>query len=230
MREFLYPLMQGYDSVAVQADVEVGGFDQLFNVKAGRAIQKQYGQPEQDVLTTQMLEGTDGRKMSTSWGNVITIVDEPSDMFGKIMAIEDELILKYFWLCTDVSQDELDAYEKRLQKGANPPDNKIELGKKIVALDHSEKDATEAASEFEKVFSKKELPTEIEEYAIDGSLLKEALVVSGATASASAAKQLVEGGGVKINKEVQTDWNVEVKEGDIIQAGKRKFFKIVRRS
>ena len=96
MREMLYPLMQGYDSVVVKSDVEVGGFDQLFNVMAGRAIQKQYGQPEQDILTTQMLEGTDGRKMSTSWGNVITIVDESNDMFCKIMAIKDDLILKYF--------------------------------------------------------------------------------------------------------------------------------------
>ena len=116
MREMLYPLMQGYDSVAVQADVEVGGFDQLFNVKAGRAIQKQYGQPEQDILTTQMLEGTDGRKNVHELGNVITIVDEPADMFGKIMAINDELILKYFWLCTDVSQDELDEYHRRIEK------------------------------------------------------------------------------------------------------------------
>ncbi|MBI5913412.1 tyrosine--tRNA ligase [Candidatus Azambacteria bacterium] len=231
MREMLYPLMQGYDSVAVHADVEVGGFDQLFNIKAGRVIQKQYGQPEQDVLTTQMLEGTDGRKMSTSWGNVITIVDEPSDMFGKIMAIKDELILKYFWLCTDVSQDELDAYEKRIEKGANPRDIKMELGKMIVTLYHSEKEATEAAREFEKVFSKKELPSEMEEFVVASPMaLKEVLVKSGAVASVSAAKQLIEGGGVKVGNDVQSDWNAEIKGGEIIQAGKRKFFKVVRRS
>jgi tyrosyl-tRNA synthetase len=106
LREFLYPLMQGYDSVAINADVELGGFDQLFNVKAGRVVQKHYGKPEQDVLTVQMLEGTDGRKMSSSWGNIIAIVDEPNDMYGKIMSVRDDLLTKYFLLCTDLSEEE----------------------------------------------------------------------------------------------------------------------------
>ena len=102
LREFLYPIMQGYDSVKIKSDVEIGGFDQLFNLKAGRIIQRHYGQPEQDVLTCQMLEGTDGRKMSTSWGNVINITDEPNDMFGKVMSMRDDLIGKYFSLPTDL--------------------------------------------------------------------------------------------------------------------------------
>lgn len=220
MREMLYPLMQGYDSVEVKADVEIGGFDQLFNVKAGRAIQKQYGQPEQDILTTQMLEGTDGRKMSTSWGNVITIVDEPNDMFGKIMSIKDELILKYFWLCADVSQDELDDYQKRLEKGANPKDIKIELGKKIVALYHSEEDAQKAADDFEKKFSKKESSMEAKEIVFSGGTLKAVLVMCDM--SGSAAVRLVEGGSVSVNGAVTTDWNREVKAGDSIQFGKKK--------
>ncbi|OGD31557.1 tyrosine--tRNA ligase [Candidatus Azambacteria bacterium RIFCSPHIGHO2_02_FULL_52_12] len=220
MREMLYPLMQGYDSVEVKADVEVGGFDQLFNVKAGRAIQKQYGQPEQDILTTQMLEGTDGRKMSTSWGNVITIVDEPNDMFGKIMSIKDELILKYFWLCTDVLQDELDGYQKRLEKGANPKDIKAELGKKIVALYHSEKDARKAADDFEKKFSKKESSTEIKEVKFGGGSLKAVLVMQGM--SGAAAVRLAEGGSVSVNGTVTTDWNIEMKTGDVVQFGKKK--------
>jgi tyrosyl-tRNA synthetase len=101
LRELMYPLMQGYDSVAINADVEIGGFDQLFTLKAGRYIQKHYGKKEQNVLTIQMLEGTDGRKMSTSWGNIITVVDEPNDMYGKIMSLKDELIIKYFTLTTD---------------------------------------------------------------------------------------------------------------------------------
>ncbi len=228
MREMLYPLMQGYDSVEVKADVEVGGFDQLFNVKAGRAIQKHYGQPEQDILTTQMLEGTDGRKMSTSWGNVITIVDDPNDMFGKIMSIKDELILKYFWLCADVSQDELDDYQKRLEKGANPRDIKAELGKKIVTLYHSEKDAEAAAAEFEKVFSKKELPTEMEEYKLASPMpLNQVLFASGAISSTSAATRLIEGGGVKVDDQVEKDRSREIKGGEVIHAGKRKFIKIV---
>ena len=222
MREFLYPLMQGYDSVAVQADVEVGGFDQLFNVKAGRAIQKQYGQPEQDVLTTQMLEGTDGRKMSTSWGNVITIVDEPNDMFGKIMALKDELILKYFWLCTDVSQDELDDYQKRITKGANPRDIKIELGKKIVALYHSQEAAENAADEWEKKFSKGGSVAEARAFKSAGGSLKTILVESGLAESGSAAVRLVEGKSVLVNGAVETDWKTEVKPGDTIQAGKKK--------
>src|SRR3989338_5893608 len=220
MREMLYPLMQGYDSVVVKSDVEVGGFDQLFNVMAGRAIQKQYGQPEQDILTTQMLEGTDGRKMSTSWGNVITIVDDPNDMFGKIMAIKDELILKYFWLCTDVLQDELDGYQKRLEKGANPKDIKAELGKKIVALYHSEKDARKAADDFEKKFSKKESSTEIKEVKFGGGSLKAVLVMQGM--SGAAAVRLAEGGSVSVNGTVTTDWNIEMKTGDVVQFGKKK--------
>jgi tyrosyl-tRNA synthetase len=112
LREFLYPLMQGYDSVAINADVELGGFDQLFNVKAGRTVQKHYGKPEQDILTTQMLEGTDGRKMSSSWGNIIAIVDEPNDMYGKIMSVRDDLMTKYFLLCTDISEEEIKVIEK----------------------------------------------------------------------------------------------------------------------
>ncbi len=231
MREMLYPLMQGYDSVVVKSDVEVGGFDQLFNVMAGRAIQKQYGHPEQDILTTQMLEGTDGRKMSTSWGNVITIVDEPNDMFGKIMAIKDELILKYFWLCADVSQDELDGYEKRLNEGANPRDIKMELGKKIVALYHSKEAAENAAAEFEKVFSKKELPEEIAEHKISANpiSLADLLVESGISKSKGEAKRLVEQGGVEIDGTVGKDWGklIEFKGGEVAQAGKRKFVKII---
>lgn len=231
MREMLYPLMQGYDSVVVKSDVEVGGFDQLFNLMAGRAIQKQYGQPEQDILTTQMLEGTDGRKMSTSWGNVITIVDEPNDMFGKIMAIKDELILKYFWLCTDVSQDELDGYEKRLNEGANPRDIKMELGKKIVALYHSNKEAENAAAEFEKVFSKKELPEDVAEHKISANpiSLADLIVESGLAKSKGEAKRLVEQGGVEIDGAVEKDWGrlIEFKGGEVVQAGKRKFMKIV---
>ena len=133
--EALYPLFQGYDSVKVKADVEIGGTDQLFNLLMGRRVQRHYKMPEQDILTAQLLEGTDGvKKMSKSVGNYVGVNDEPVDMFSKVMTIKDDLILKYFWLCADVTQDELDSYEKRLNDGANPRDIKIELGKKIVAL------------------------------------------------------------------------------------------------
>ncbi len=128
-REFSYPLLQGYDSVAVKADVELGGFDQLFNLKAGRVIQSHYGQEPQDILTTEMLEGTDGRKMSTSWGNVINITEEPVDMFGKVMSIKDELIDKYFKLCTDVEET----------ISGSPKERKLLLAREIVKLYHGEK-------------------------------------------------------------------------------------------
>ncbi|MEK7081658.1 MAG: tyrosine--tRNA ligase, partial [Patescibacteria group bacterium] len=120
LREFMYPLMQGYDSVVVKADVEIGGTDQLFNLKAGRVIQKHYGQVEQDIMTLKMLSGTDGRKMSTSWGNVITIVDEPDDMFGKIMSVRDDLILDYFLLCTDTPVEEIEKVKSEMTAGKNP--------------------------------------------------------------------------------------------------------------
>lgn len=231
MREMLYPLMQGYDSVEVKADVELGGFDQLFNLKAGRVIQKQYGQPEQDILTTQMLEGSDGRKMSTSWGNVITIVDEPNDMFGKIMSIKDELILKYFWLCTEVSQDELDAYEKRLNEGANPKDIKIELGKKIVTLYYSDAYALRAAAKFQKIFSKKEFPENYfgPSFSFTGlETLVDLITMIGFAKSRGDAKKLIESGAVKINGTPIKDWHSPYRfQGEeVLQVGKRNFGKI----
>src|SRR6185503_3795575 len=146
LREFMYPLMQGYDSVAVKADIEIGGFDQLFNLKAGRIVQEFYGQPKQNLMTFEMLEGTDGRKMSTTWNNIITIVDEPFDMFGKIMAIHDDLIIKYFILCTDVALETIQKHEIALKNGSNPKDIKMKLAIEIVTLYHTEKDASLAKS------------------------------------------------------------------------------------
>ena len=233
LRELLYPLMQGYDSVVVKADVEVGGFDQLFNLKAGRIIQKHYGQPEQDILTTKMIEGADGRKMSTSWGNVINIVDEPNEMFGKIMSMKDELILPYFWLCTDISKEEYNDFEKRLKQGDNPRNIKMELGKRIVELYHSKKEAEEAAAEFEKVFSKKEMPTEIPEHRIsaDQIALVDLLVQTKLASSKGEARRLIAQGGVRFNQEVVKDIAAVLlisEKGVILQCGKRHFVKIVR--
>jgi len=163
LREFMYPLMQGYDSVAVRADVEIGGFDQLFNLKAGRIIQKHYGLPEQNILTCQMLEGTDGRKMSTSWGNIVTIEDEPGEMFGRIMALNDSLITKYFLLTTNLKLKEIEKIEENLKNGENPMISKKRLGVEIVSLYHGNKKAKEAEASWEKTFSKKEKPDDINE-------------------------------------------------------------------
>lgn len=232
VHELLYPVMQAYDSVMVQADLECGGTDQTFNMLMGRTLMERMGQLPQDVLMVPIIEGTDGKdKMSKSLGNYIGISDASQDMFGKIMSIPDELILKYFWLCADVSQDELDDYQKRLAQGANPRDIKIELGKAIVALYHSQKDADEAATDFEKVFSKKELPEDMPAHTLSKNpiTLPELLVEAKLSASKSDAKRLVEQGGVEINGATEKDWRKEItfKGGEVAQAGKRKFVKIV---
>jgi len=155
LREFLYPIMQGYDSVAIKADVEIGGFDQLFNLKAGRDIQAHFGMAKQNILTGTMLEGTDGRKMSTSWGNIISIVDDPHMMFGKIMSLRDDLIIKYFTLCTDLTLEEIEEKKKRLENGENPRDIKMELGIALVTLYHNDKEANLAKQSFVETFQKR---------------------------------------------------------------------------
>lgn len=232
MHELLYPVIQAYDSVMVEADLECGGTDQMFNMLMGRTLMERMGKAPQDVLMVPIIEGTDGKeKMSKSLGNYIGISDVPQDMFGKVMSVPDNLILKYFWLCTDVSQDELDDYHKRIEKGANPRDIKMELGKKIVALYHSQVAAEEAAAEFEKVFSKKELPEDMPTHALSKNpiTLPELLVEAKLSTSKSDAKRLVEQGGVEIAGAVEKDWRKEItfKEGEVVQAGKRKFVKIV---
>ena len=232
LREFIYPLMQGYDSVAIKADVEVGGFDQLFNLKAGRTIQKHYGLQEQDLLTVQMLEGTDGRKMSTSWGNVITIVDEPNDMFGKLMSVRDELIGKYMLLCTDMSKDEIKKTEKDMKLGKlNPRDAKVWLAREVVTIYHGKPKALKAEKEFLQVFQKKELPTKIETKILPKKsyLLSDLLVLTNLAGSKSEARRLIVQGGVGIDKEKQSDPDKKIllsSKTKLFQVGKRKFLKI----
>lgn len=195
LREFMYPLMQGYDSMAVKADVELGGFDQLFNLKAGRVIQRHYGLPEQDVLTVQMLEGPDGRKMSTTWGNVITIVDEPNDMFGKVMSIRDELIDKYFLLATDLPEAEIQKLAERITTGGNPKESKIRLATEVVALYHGREAANKAASHFENTFTKGR-PDVFTKVALAGRDAAQALVAARIIASKSELRRLIGEGAV----------------------------------
>lgn len=232
LREFLYPLMQGYDSVAVKADVELGGFDQLFNLKAGRTIQKHYGQPEQNIITTAMLEGTDGRKMSTSWGNVILITDTANDMFGKIMSLHDDLIVKYLSLATSTPQSEIEQIENTIKGGGNPRDAKMLLGKKIVAMYHGEKAADEAEQHFINTFQKKEIPDDIEEIAVEkGEKLADLLVRAKVVESKSEFRRLVEQGGVHMLSTDTENHSVEDIHADahvgIYKIGKRRFIKIV---
>lgn len=233
IREFLYPLMQGYDSVAINADVELGGFDQLFNLKAGREIQKFHGQPSQDIMTTQMLEGTDGRKMSTSWGNVINILDTPGEQYGKIMSMKDELIGRYFLLCTGTPEIEIKKIENDIKSGAlNPRDAKVRLAKEIITRYYSAEEAQRSEEEFNRIFRDKEMPTEIAEIKINEKELPilELLVKTKLAPSKSEAKRLVTQKAVEIDKVIIDDWqkNIALKNDMIIRAGKRKFIKIVR--
>ncbi|MDP3057526.1 MAG: tyrosine--tRNA ligase [bacterium] len=232
LREFLYPLMQGYDSVAIKADVEIGGFDQLFNLKAGREIQKFYGQNQQDIMTTQMLEGTDNRKMSTSWENVINISDNPNEQFGKIMSMKDELILKYFLLCTQISRKEILLIEKGIvSEKLNPRDTKVRLAKEIVTMYHGAAEAAKAEKEFNKIFRDKGVPSEMPEIKISEKSLAilDLLVKIKLASSKSEAKRLVEGKAVEIDSKIISDWKtaIEIKSGMVIKAGKRKFAKII---
>lgn len=228
LREFLYPIMQGYDSVEVKADIEIGGFDQLFNLKAGRAIQEHYGMPKQQIITFQMLEGTDGRKMSTSWNNIISIVDDPHMMFGKVMATHDDLIIKYFKLCTDVSLEDIQKMEIELAGGANPKDIKMRLASELVTLYHTEKDATLAKNSWIETFQNGGVPDVIPEMRLtENDEVGEALVKEGIVESKTSWRRLVEEGAVKeVDGEVVTDIKMKSKNV-ILKIGKKRFVKIV---
>ncbi len=232
LHEIDYPLLQGFDSKAVKADVEIGGFDQLFNLKIGREIQKIFNQKPQDIMTLKMLPGLDGRKMSTSWGNVINIADKPKEQFGKIMSIKDELILSYLELCTKTPLSEIKEIEEKLKaKKVNPREIKLKLSREIVSLYHGKKPAFEAEQEFERVFKRKKLPSQILEARIKEKslnlldLLKKTKIAS----SKAEAKRLILQSGIKIDKEIQKDWRrrIKIKKGMIIQAGKRRFSRLI---
>ncbi|MDF2379552.1 MAG: tyrosine--tRNA ligase [Candidatus Gracilibacteria bacterium] len=232
LHEFLYPLMQGYDAVAMDVDVEVGGNDQTFNMLAGRTLQRIYNKKEKHMVATTLLEGTDGRKMTTTYGNVVNLTDEPGDMFGKIMSVTDDLIIKYFTLCTDVPLEEVEKYEKAISKSDNPMEYKVMLAKEIVTMYHSEKDAEEAASNFKQVFSEGGKPDKVDQVTFDCgkfklfALLEELRMVD----SRSEAKRMIEQGAVRMNDEkVETiDAIVDLKVGEktLLQVGKRKWLEV----
>ena len=224
--EMMYPLMQGYDSVAVKADVELGGTDQRFNLLAGRNIQKQYKQEPQDIMTNPLIEGTDGRKMSSSWGNTINLFDSTDEMFGKTMSIPDELIVKYFTLTTRVSLAEIE----EIKKTPNPRDQKARLAFEIVKMYHGEKEALKAEEEFNKIFKSGGLPTDIPVFETTRANypILDLLCDTRLAESKNDAKRVIEGNGVEFDNQKVTDWKkeVEVKDGMIIKFGKRKFVKI----
>ena len=233
LREMLYPLMQGYDSVAIKADVELGGTDQRFNLLAGRELQKHYKQQVQDILMVNLIEGLDGRKMSSSWGNTINIVDGANEMFGKVMSMGDELIIKYFVHCTRISLEDIEKLEKEMEDGdLNPRDAKLRLAGEIVEIYHGEDDAREARQYFINTFSKKEIPDDVLEFEIknDSKKLVEILVESGNAKSLGDARRKIEQGGVSIDDKKITDPQeiiTKEKNGKVLKIGKLGFVKIV---
>jgi tyrosyl-tRNA synthetase len=222
LHELDYPLLQGLDSVKVKADVELGGFDQLFNLKIGREVQKIFGQKPQDIITLKMLCGLDGRKMSTSWGNVINILDDPKEQFGKIMSMKDELILDYFELCTRVPLEEI--------KKLPPREQKARLAKEIISIYHGKKAADLAEKEFNRVFKEGKLPSKISKIKIKEKSLNilDLLTKAKLAPSKLEAKRLIEQGGVKIDGQLQKDWkkDIEMRKGTVVQVGKRRFAEI----
>jgi tyrosyl-tRNA synthetase len=231
LRELLYPLMQGYDSVVLKADIEIGGNDQRFNLLAGRTLQKAYNQEPQNILTTNLIEGTDGRKMSSSWGNTINLTDDANSMFGKVMSMGDELILKYFIHCTRVLMEEIVEIEKQLKNpDFNPREAKIRLAKEIVKIYHGQDEAEKAEQYFVKTISNKEIPDEVSEFIIEEDLkLAELLVKSENATSMSDARRKIEQGGVSIDSEKLTDSQLIIGkdfEGKVLKIGKLGFVKI----
>jgi len=226
--EILYPLFQGYDSVKVKADVEIGGKDQKFNLLMGRRVQRGYNMKEQDIMTTWLIEGTDGsRKMSKSFGNYIGLMEAPESMHGKIMSIPDDLVIKYFQALTDVSGDEIRKMEKELKSGANPRDLKLRLAREIVAMYHSETAAKKAEKNFIKTFSLREMPEEIKKARVKNKNILDVLVETGLCPSKSDARRNVEQGGVSFDRLVIKDIKFEIKKSGVLKKGKRHFIKII---
>jgi tyrosyl-tRNA synthetase len=233
IHEFLYPLIQGYDSVALKADVELGGTDQKFNLLMGRELQKHFGQPEQCVLTMPLLEGLDGvNKMSKSAGNYIGITENPSDMFGKLMSISDELMWRYIELLSFEPMDVVYTLREEVSQGRNPRDVKVGLAQEIVTRFHSKRDAEAALLDFEARFRRGAIPDDMLEKILhaekDGLPIAQLLKQAGLTASTTEALRLIEQGGIKLNGEKVSDKTIKLNRGQtaIVQVGKRKFAKV----
>ncbi|NSB14981.1 tyrosine--tRNA ligase [Clostridium beijerinckii] len=235
IHEFFYPLMQGYDSIALKADIELGGTDQTFNILMGRTLQKNAGMEQQIAIFMPILEGLDGKeKMSKSLGNYIGIQESAEIMFKKVMEIPDDLIIKYYELATDEHPDKIRGIKEELDNGKNPRDIKFELAKIITRLYHTEEESKFALQYFENVFKNKNIPDEVPEINIspECSLLEDVgkvLVKSNLIKSYNEFKRLLSQGGVYVNMQKVSDFNnITIKNGDIIKLGKKKFVKIVK--
>lgn len=234
IHEFLYPLIQGYDSVAIKADLELGGTDQKFNLLMGRELQKTFGQPQQCILTMPLLEGLDGvNKMSKSMNNYVGIAESPKEIFGKLMSVSDQLMWRYFELLSFESLQTIQKWREEVEAGRNPRDVKVKLAQEIVARFHSQRDAEEALADFEARFRHGALPDEIPEKIVqiaDNDIpLAQLLKQAGLTASTSEALRMIEQGAVKLDGQKVEDKSLRIKRGEsvVIQVGKRKYAKAV---
>jgi len=229
VHELLYPLMQGYDSVAMKADVELGGTDQKFNLLVGRELQRAWGQEPQCILTMPLLEGLDGReKMSKSLGNYVGIAEPPQEIFGKLLSISDELMWRYFELLSFEPPERIAGWKREVQAGRNPKEVKVLLAKEIVARFHSRAAADKAAEEFEARFRHGEVPADLPEKTTKESQILKVLKEADLVPSASEAARMIEQGGVRINGEKVSDRNLKLARGEryVIQVGKRKFARV----
>lgn len=234
VHELLYPLAQAMDSAAIFSDVELGGTDQKFNLMVGRDIQRAHNQEPQCILTMPILEGTDGKeKMSKSLDNYIGLTDKPFDMFGKVMSIPDELILKYYQYGAYATSDEIELMKKSIDNGENPRNAKVIVGKRIVDLYYPSGTGQEAFEEFERVFKNKDIPDDIPEFLIEGSeiVILDAIVNSGLSPSKKEARRLLEQGGVSIDGEKIEDMflQIDLSEKRLLKVGKRKFVYLVKK-
>ncbi len=233
IHEFIYPLVQGYDSVALKADIELGGTDQKFNLLMGRELQRHFGQPAQCILTMPLLEGLDGvNKMSKSLGNYVGITDSPQDMFGKLMSVSDDLMWRYLELLSFRSLAQIANFREEVNGGRNPRDIKVMLAQEIVTRFHSQKAAEDALAEFEARFQKGVLPDDMPEISVtstDGHIgIAQLLKQAGLVASTSEALRMIDQGGVKLDGEKVSDKALQLKAGAVIvaQVGKRKFGRV----
>jgi len=237
LHEFLYPLAQAYDSVAMDVDLEIGGNDQIFNMLCGRELMRVVKNKEKLVLALKLLTDPQGKKMGKSEGNMVELDEEPKQMFGKIMSWPDELIVPGMDLLTDIPSPEIDKIKEDMQSGKiNPRDAKAQLAREIITVCHNKDSAILAEKEFEKIFKEKELPSEIEEYEYaklrlpgEGAPIIDSVTQIGLTKSKSEAKRLIIQGGLKIDGIVEKDWRkiIKIKKGQVFQGGKRKFKKII---
>ena len=232
LHEFLYPLAQGYDSLVIKSDIELGGTDQKFNLLVGRALQKEYNQSPQSIITAPLLEGTDGiEKMSKSHDNYIALTDTPDNMYGKVLSIPDDLILKYFEFCTNCTREELENHSKGLESGEkNPRDLKRELARDIVSIYYDIDKANQAEQQFDKLFIKKGAPDDIDEINLsEPTRLIDVMVSNSMVSSNGEAKRMVKQGAVKIDDVKVEDAFISIEPGGgkILKVGKRRFLKIL---